>query len=133
RVEDYMTRLPIVLASLCLLPAGFAFAQKAVSCKPSDGSRWYKKGLNIIGNTNKLSLGYHKAREFLFQVVDAQKRDDGTKFVECVYSHQIFRIVTSGIPNGGVNTEHTFPQSRLKRYPRFEESKADLYHLFPTE
>jgi endonuclease I len=31
------------------------------------------------------------------------------------------------------NIEHTWPQSHLKKYSRFENTKADMFHLFPTE
>lgn len=118
-------------ASLTLLPVHFAAAQP-VSCQTHD-SNCFKRELNELANLNKENHSYHRARELLFQLVDARRDDRGFKFVECVYSHKIFRYATPGIPDNGVNTEHTFPQSRLKRYPRFDESKSDLYHLFPTE
>lgn len=80
------------------------------------------------------SLGYDGARVQMFQYVDAKVDENGRRYVESVYSPDLeFTVGSSGMPRDGVNTEHTFPQTYLKRYPTYSTSKADIHHLFPCE
>lgn len=71
-------------------------------------------------------LGYRPAREAMFRVIDNVRG-----VVEGVYTGR--KVRTTGIPSAdgddGMNTEHTWPQSKgVKGTP----AKYDLHHLFPT-
>lgn len=78
-------------------------------------------------------LGYDGARMQIFHVVDVY-HEQGRAFVDSVYSSERIEPPHKGLPDGNnFNTEHTYPQSLLKSNGRYQISRADLYHLFPTE
>lgn len=85
------------------------------------------------GNRNLHTLGYKQARERMFQFVDVYESADGERVVDSVYSNHVFPVGAEGIPQNGVNTEHTWPQSFLKKFPRSDQTVCDLFHLFPVE
>ncbi|MBM3381502.1 MAG: hypothetical protein FJY29_03580 [Betaproteobacteria bacterium] len=91
-----------------------------------------RKALQKYARSNKTNLGYDGARQAMFQKVDVYVNTQGERVVKCVYSSDEFRVGT-GIPNNGVNTEHTWPQTFLRKAGTIGEGKSDLYHLFPTE
>ena len=68
----------------------------------------------------------------MFQKVDVYLNEEGERVVKCVYSSDTFSV-GEGIPRNGVNTEHTWPQTFLRKAGTIGEGKSDLYHLFPTE
>jgi hypothetical protein len=89
------------------------------------------------------SLGYDKARQFLFGTFYLVSATEGygVKEMYCdrIYSVQDFKDGI-GAPAPGIvpestviNTEHTWPQSRFTgKHPK-DFQKADLHHLFPTD
>lgn len=91
------------------------------------------KALNQIARDSHKTLGYNRARLEMFQRIDAEIDNAGRKIIRCVYSNRVINVSTEGIPNGEFNTEHSWPQSYLKKYPGFESARSDLYHLYPTE
>jgi hypothetical protein len=91
-----------------------------------------RKALQNYARTNKTNLGYDGARQAMFQKVDVYVNHQGERVVKCVYSSDEFPV-GAGIPNNGVNTEHTWPQTFLRKAGTIGEGKSDLYHLFPTE
>ncbi len=75
------------------------------------------------GCSRHLALRYHTARALMYGFVD---NEDGS--VECVYTGR--EVPVSAIKEGGMNAEHTLPQSRgARELP----AKSDLHHLFPTD
>jgi endonuclease I len=52
--------------------------------------------------------------------------------VKSVYTPDVFPVGDFGIPHNGVNAEHSFCQSWLMPWPRFKESRSDLFHIFPV-
>lgn len=102
----------------------------SLSCTSTDTCR---DQLTDVARAGRRSLGYDTARERLFQYVDAFSRD-GKRFVISVYSPDVFSLPRSGIPHGGVNTEHTWPRVHLKRdASSYTLANTDLHHLFPSE
>jgi endonuclease I len=89
--------------------------------------------LSKLARSAHITLGYNRARLEMFQRVDAELDSAGRKIVRCVYSERVLNVTTEGIPTSEFNTEHSWPQSYLKKYPGFESSRSDLYHLYPTE
>lgn len=87
---------------------------------------------NCSGHT---SLGYKKARTYLFGMLDL-KRDDRGYFLTDVYCEADFVRTDIGpmkIPdNNVVNCEHTWPQSKFTTAFPAETQKSDLHHLFVT-
>lgn len=70
-----------------------------------------------------LALRYRTARDVMYGVVD---NHDGN--VACVYTGR--DVPVDAIREGGMNAEHTLPQSRgADQLP----AKSDLHHLFPTD
>lgn len=76
-----------------------------------------------------ITLDYRQAREALFGEVD---NSEGR--VRDVYTART--ITTRGIPSAdgpeGMNTEHTWPQSKLKAEGK-TAAISDLHHLFPSD
>jgi uncharacterized protein len=77
----------------------------------------------------KMSLSYDKARDELFGVVDNQNGS-----VADIYTNFTVSVGTGGSPskiafNRGLNTEHTWPQSKGAE---FVPAESDLHHLFPA-
>jgi hypothetical protein len=91
-----------------------------------------RQALRNYAKANKTNLGYDGARRAMFQQVDVYFNPQGERVVKCVYSSDEF-LVGTGIPKNGVNTEHTWPQTFLRKAGTIGEGKSDLYHLFPTE
>jgi len=126
----------IVLATSFLLAPLNPAAQAAenadpTACKTSD-QHCIKESLKNYAKSEKITLNYSAAREAMFQKVDVYLSENGTRVVKSVYSKDIFEVGHS-IPKNGVNTEHTWPQTFLKRSGRFDEARTDIYHLFPSE
>lgn len=70
------------------------------------------------------SLGYTAARKEMFTDIDVI---DGQ--IECIYTGRKTAPTGSNTP-GGMNTEHSWPQSQgAKTEPR----RSDIHHLFPTD
>lgn len=93
-----------------------------------------RQALHEFANKGRHTLGYDRARLVMFQDVDSYTTENGARVVDSVYSNDIYRV-GNGIPSDseGVNTEHTWPQSKLKQYSNFNQTKADIYHLYPVE
>jgi endonuclease I len=68
----------------------------------------------------------------MYQYVDVYTNADGERVVKSVYTPDEYPVGDIGIPQNGVNCEHTYPQSFLKSSPRFAEARSDLFHLFPV-
>lgn len=87
----------------------------------------------VVGYKPTTTLLYDNARDTLYAII--YKQNDS---IECVYTgHQLplplgvdpsTSLFRGGISNG-INTEHTYPQSKGARYGN---AKSDLHHLFPT-
>lgn len=77
-----------------------------------------------------VTLDYSTARRFMFTQIDNEQGD-----VRDVYTSRVINDVTR-IPraDGGesFNTEHTWPQSQLKRAGK-GAAVSDLHHLFPVD
>lgn len=77
-----------------------------------------------------VTLDYSTARRFMFTQVDNEAGD-----VRDVYTGRVLNDVTR-IPSAegaeSFNTEHTWPQSQLKRAGR-GAAVSDLHHLFPVD
>lgn len=95
---------------------------------------------DVLGNctTNCVKhtvLGYNKARQVMFGLIDL-KKDNRGYYLKDVYCHnEIVRpdIGPMKIPNNTVvNCEHTWPQSKFTSKFNSEMQKSDLNHLFTT-
>jgi hypothetical protein len=78
----------------------------------------------------KRTLGYGNARDKMFGELDNINGQ-----VVDIYGGRIIRVSNDGDPsqvagNQGVNTEHTWPQSKGAGQ---EPQKSDLHHLFPSD
>jgi endonuclease I len=115
-------------------PIDFGALGDPFNCENSVGSpsECNKSALNKLARDGRKTLGYNGARVQIFQFVDAYSAN-GKKLVQSVYSNDILEITQEGIPQGVFNAEHTWPQSYLKKYPGFESSRSDIYHLLPCE
>lgn len=89
--------------------------------------------LRDLARKGQHSLSYDEARRQLFQFVDVFTDGQGRRVVMSVYSPDELFPVGRGVPKNGVNTEHTVPQSVLRRHSDFSSSRSDLHHLFPCE
>lgn len=88
---------------------------------------------NLVNNYKPLFLSdYSTARTNMFNYV--YKENDS---VECVYTGLTKYLPSTSDPtaylydngsNNGINTEHTYPQSKTTA----EAGKADLHHIYPT-
>lgn len=110
--------------------AGCPADQSPAKLSP-DCARQMIRSLAVKG---RRTLGYDGARRVLFQSVDSYADSDGSKVVDSVYTDDVYSV-GRGIPSAkeGVNTEHSLPRVTLRKHPRFGESEADLYHLFPCQ
>jgi endonuclease I len=88
----------------------------------------------VINYKPQVVLEYNNARDTMFSKIYRTAEDS----IHCVYSgHTLY--LTPGVDpstamysNGsgnGINTEHTFPQSKGAKYGN---AKSDLHHLFPV-
>jgi endonuclease I len=124
--------LALALLFSPLTPAAKADShENPADCKTSD-QHCIRESLRNYASADKQTLTYSGAREAMFQKVDVYLSPEGTRIVKSVYSKETF-AVGHGIPKNGVNTEHTWPQTFLKKSGRFVEARADIYHLFPSE
>jgi deoxyribonuclease I len=73
---------------------------------------------------NHQSLGYDRARAAIFKTGLTN-----TRKIECVYTGRVTEPNGSLAP-GGMNTEHSWPQSRGANR---EPARSDLHHLFPVD
>lgn len=124
-VSMTLLSLPLALSALAGPSAD------PTDCKSNDQT-CVREALKTYARENKQTLTYNGAREAMFQKVDVYFNENGTRVVKSVYSKEIFEV-GHGIPKNGVNTEHTWPQTFLKKSGRFEEARTDIFHLFPTE
>jgi len=100
--------------------------------KCNEDSNCNRLALQAIERAGFKCLGYDGARMQIFHVIDVYQ-EQGNTYVDSVYSKERIRVPRKGLPDGNeFNTEHTYPQSLLKNNGRFQVSRADLYHLFPT-
>ena len=97
----------------------------------------------IIKEKHK-SLGYDRARLYLFGEIHLAQLADGTYAVKDVYCEKDFTDADFGgtpnigphlIPGNGniLNTEHTWPQSRFGGKFDKDLQKSDLHHLYPSD
>lgn len=92
----------------------------------------------FINHTLK-TVPYGTAKSIIFRKIDVYTTENGQHAVDSVYSPDVWLsggTVTERVhrsDNVTFNIEHTWPQSKLKPYPRFEQTKADMFHLFPVE
>ena len=85
-------------------------------------------------NQNKNSLGYSEARRAIYFDVDIRYSSEGVPFILSAYSNDMLLMNTKQMPSADkFNIEHTWPQSKLKAYPGFGATKADLHHLYAVE
>jgi hypothetical protein len=92
-----------------------------------------RQHISAYANKNLHTLTYNRARERMYQYVD-EYEDPFTheRVVKSVYTADVFPVGDDGIPQNGVNAEHSFCQSWLMPWPRFKESRSDLFHIFPV-
>ncbi len=84
-----------------------------------------------IANKDLHTGSYSFARERMFQFVDVYLDANNVRVVKSVYTPDEYPVGDFGIPQNGVNCEHTYPQSFLKKSTRYPEARSDLFHLFP--
>lgn len=123
--------LPLVSLSLALTPVAFADPENPTDCH-LESQDCIRSALQKYARANKSNLGYDGARLVMFQKLDSYIDSDGKRVVKSVYSDDVFSV-GNGIPTNGVNTEHTWPQTYLRKAGTIGEGKSDLYHLFPSE
>jgi endonuclease I len=106
------------------------------SCNSKSGdaqSFCVRNELAHFTNASLRSITYGGARNALLQKIDRYIDQDGVECVDSVYSIDVHCRGTQPHDEKTFNVEHTWPQSKLKKYSRFAQTKADLFHLFPTE
>jgi hypothetical protein len=103
----------------------FGSTGRAADCNRAELAR--------LANAGRHTIGYNPARERLFQYVDVREKNGGERYVQSIYSKDTLDIVVAGIPKDGFNVEHTWPQCQLKKFSRFDETRADMYHIFSVE
>jgi hypothetical protein len=103
----------------------FGSTDRAAECNRAELAR--------LANAGRRTIGYNPARERLFQYVDVRVKEGGTRYVQSIYSKDTLEIVVAGIPKDGFNVEHTWPQCQLKKVPNFDQTRADMYHIFSVE
>lgn len=123
--------IPALLFTLALPSKASADPENPSDCK-LESQDCIRSALQNYARSNKSNLGYEGARQAMFQKVDVYTNSVGERVVKCVYSSDEFPV-GQGIPKNGVNTEHTWPQTFLRKAGTIVEGKSDLYHLFPTE
>jgi hypothetical protein len=114
-------------------PAGVGSADPFGCGKGTGASKCNRDALYAIANRSRSCSDYSSARETVYFKVDAKVDSKGNTIVESVYSNDTV-VLRKGMPDANeFNIEHTWPQSKLKAYNSFKETKSDMYHLFPTE
>jgi hypothetical protein len=99
---------------------------------PQSVSDCNRSEISKIGNENLNTGSYSFARERMFQFIDVYLNTNNVRVVKSVYTPDEYPVGDFGIPQNGVNCEHTYPQSFLKKSSRYPEARADLFHLFPV-
>jgi hypothetical protein len=95
-----------------------------------------KESIRNYATQGKHNFSYDQAREELFQVVDVvepgQGNSERSPYVASLYSKETIPVPNHGMPDSNsFNTEHVFPQSRLRKNAQtFSQSRTDLFHLF---
>jgi hypothetical protein len=85
-------------------------------------------------NAHRRNFDYSAAREKVYFEVDKRTDSNGMAFILSAYSADILMLKNNQMPDAShFNIEHTYPQSKLKEYPNFGQTKADMYHLFAIE
>ncbi len=91
-------------------------------------------------NRNLKTVSYSEARHIVFSKIDTYHGQDGHNTVDSVYSTDSVDMdqnANANMPRNSegksFNIEHTWPQSYLKQYNRFDQARADMFHLFPVE
>ena len=113
---------------LCTFIFSAAFTQTVIGEGLSGMELWNY----VIANYKTSStLGYTKARDTLYSVIDVQEGNQ----LSCVYSGftitlDIFQDPSTDAYRQGINCEHTFPQSMGADS---EPQKSDMHHLFPCK
>ncbi|MEY4064256.1 MAG: hypothetical protein RIR26_464 [Pseudomonadota bacterium] len=123
--------LPVVTLTLTFSTVARADSENPNECQPQS-QECVRSAMQKYARANKTNLGYDGARLVMFQKVDSYFDSQGKRVVKSVYSDDVFTL-TEGIPKNGVNTEHTWPQTKLRAAGTIDEGKSDLYHLFPSE
>jgi deoxyribonuclease-1 len=111
---------------------GDPFGCARLNIKQSAVSLCNLEKLGELANHGLHTSSYKKARTNMFQTIDVFVTSEGVRSVKSVYSPDIYPVGDSGIPQNGVNCEHSWPQSYLKQSYRFREARSDLFHLFPV-
>ncbi len=82
------------------------------------------------------AIGYGPARKYLYTELHVQTDGRG-KFLKEVYCNHEQPVVSrenySAADSGGINCEHTWPQSKFSTNFDKELQKSDMHHLFPTD
>jgi deoxyribonuclease-1 len=100
---------------------------------PKDVEHCIRQHISHYANQNLHTLSYNRARERMFQYVDTYvDSETQERVVKSVYTPDVYPVGDFGIPHNGVNAEHTFCQSWLMPWPRFKETRSDLFHIFPV-
>lgn len=115
-------------------PGGEGKAGDPFGCGSGQGaSKCNRDALAVRANRTRHCTDYSSAREVVFFKVDVKRDASGQPYVQSVYSNDTLKL-GKGMPDASeFNIEHTWPQSKLKEYPRFSETKADMYHLFAVQ
>jgi endonuclease I len=96
-------------------------------------SKCNRDALAVMANRSRNCTDYSSAREIVFFKVDVKYDANGQPFVQSVYTNDILKL-GKGMPDSSqFNIEHTWPQSKLKQYARFSETKSDMHHLFAVQ
>ncbi len=122
-----------------LYPESFIEAYKSNQLKDQD----LLLQLHKFEEKNHITIGYEKAKDYIFGYLYLEKLSNQQYAVTDVYcerqyTDQDFGQMTLGpmkSPQSGdvINTEHTWPQSEFtSSFPK-EMQKSDLHHLFPTD
>lgn len=98
-----------------------------------------KRSVERFATKNRKTLSYTTAKKYLFGKIYLEKKGNSyiLKDVYCkrtLRSDQGWKIGPMMIPpNGEVNCEHSWPQSRFNTSMSKSKQKSDLHHLFPTD
>lgn len=99
----------------------------------SGASKCNRDALQAISTRGKNCADYSTARKIVFFKVDVKESDRGP-WIQSVYSNDTLQLSDNRMPDASVfNIEHTFPQSKLKEFPDFGNTKSDMYHLYAIE
>jgi deoxyribonuclease-1 len=131
----------LVLSSHALAEADFPTEDLLAKCslRGTDSSSCVRNTLAGFVNHTLRTVTYGSAKGHIFNQIDVYTNEFGQHAIDSVYSPDVFvhgqNSEESAHRTNSVtfNVEHTWPQSHLKKYTRFEQTKADIFHLFPVE